>query len=158
MMMTKQLSVLPARPHRAAVHPSISAEQVSDLVDRFYRRVFTNDLLGPIFMHQTTEDWPVHLEKMKAFWRSVLLKTGEYKGKPVPVHQKLDRITIRHFDEWLSLFDQTSREVFAPEVALLVNSAAQRIATSLWLSRSTDPFVSPPDWSMTRNQSQLEKD
>ncbi len=130
-----------------ALHPSISPEDVSLLVEQFYSRVHENDLLGPVFAEQTTEDWNLHLEKMKTFWRSVLLKTGEYKGKPVPVHQKLKGVSTQHFQEWLELFSHTCREVFEQEAAHLVIATARNIATSLWLSRSADPFASPPNWS-----------
>lgn len=157
-LMIEQLEILPARRHRNGVHPSISADQISVLVDRFYSQVFDNALLGPIFEQQTTDNWPLHLEKMKAFWRSVLLKTGEYKGKPVPAHQKLNGITTQHFDEWLTLFSQASDEAFSPDAAPLVNAAAARIATSLWLSRTTDPFASPPEWSAARTHSSSDKE
>ncbi|MDJ0930191.1 hypothetical protein [Breoghania sp.] len=40
---------------------------------------------GPILAGRV-EDWDPHLARMKRFWASVLLKTGEYKGKPVPAH------------------------------------------------------------------------
>lgn len=131
----------------APLHPSIGETQVSMLVEQFYQRVHGNELLGPVFATQTTEDWPLHLEKMKTFWRSVLLKTGEYKGKPVPVHQRLEGVSTQHFEEWLRLFAETSHEVFSTEAAQLVNSAARNIATSLWLSRAKDPFATPPVWT-----------
>ncbi|MGI9402824.1 MAG: group III truncated hemoglobin [Rhizobiaceae bacterium] len=125
----------------------ISEKQISDLVDRFYELVRGNELLGPIFQRHIDENWERHLDKMKTFWRSVLLKTGEYKGKPVPVHLKIDGIGTREFEEWLSLFAATASKIFEPDAAELVIQAGNRIATSLWLSRSSDPFASPPDWS-----------
>jgi len=146
-IMTKDSSTSDGRYLRLPIHPTITPEQISTLVDQFYQRVHTSELLAPIFEQQTAEDWEKHLEKMKAFWRSVLLRTGEYKGKPVPVHQRLQGITTRHFDEWLNLFSITSAEVFLSEAVPLVEAAARRIATSLWLSRSNDPFATPPTWS-----------
>lgn len=137
-----------ARPsvERQSVHPSITEDQISNLVDRFYEKVALNERLGPIFQHHVHGDWDVHLAKMKTFWRSVLLRTGEYKGKPVPVHQRLEGIETQDFEEWLNLFYSTTQSTFGEEAALLVNEAARRIATSLWLARSNDPFVSPPVW------------
>ena len=158
MIMIEQLEILPARRQREGVHPSITADQISDLVDRFYARVFDDAMLSPIFQQQTTDDWPLHLEKMKAFWRSVLLKTGEYKGKPVLAHQKLEGISTQHFDAWLTLFSQATSEVFTPDAAPFVNAAAARIATSLWLSRTTDPFASPPEWSVANTLPSSDKD
>lgn len=125
---------------------SITPTQISDLVDQFYARVFSHPRLGPIFEEHIADGQTQHLDKMKSFWRSVLLKTGEYKGRPVPVHLKIGGITTVDFQEWLKLFATTSKEIFAPEVAVTVEQAAQRIATSLWLSRTSDPGISPPDW------------
>ncbi|MEP1209297.1 MAG: group III truncated hemoglobin [Rhizobiaceae bacterium] len=140
---------LHARPFlkRESVHPSITVEQISDLVDRFYEQVQLNPKLAPLFAENISGNWQDHLDKMKGFWRSVLLKTGEYKGRPVPVHLKIENIDSADFEEWLQLFSSVSAQVFSDEAAAIINQAARRIATSLWLSRSSDPFASPPHWS-----------
>ncbi len=139
---------LEARPaiDRQRVHATITEQQISELVDRFYAAVRTNERLGPIFQHHIA-GWDAHFDRMKAFWRSVLLKTGEYKGKPVPVHLRIDGIGTEDFEEWLRLFSIIATDVFQRDAAVLVNDAARRIATSLWLSRTNDPFASPPSWS-----------
>lgn len=133
---------------RNSLHESITPAQVSRLVDRFYERVLADARLGPIFRRHAGPRWNRHLETMKSFWRSVLLRSGEYKGKPVPVHQRIDGIETGDFERWLALFQDTTAEVFAPAAAPLVNAAAARIATSLWLARNGDPFTSPPTWSI----------
>ncbi len=138
---------------RESVHPSISTVQISDLVEQFYDRVANDPRLAPIFAKHMSQDWDTHLEKMKAFWRSVLLRTGEYKGKPVPAHLKIDGIEVTDFQLWLRLFVETANEIFAPEVAGLVESAALRIATSLWLSRARDPFALPLEWPPAKQPS-----
>ena len=57
---------------------------IRPLVDAFYARVRRDPTLGPIFADAIAEDaWPVHLEKMYAFWSSVMLTSGRYKGDPV---------------------------------------------------------------------------
>ena len=85
---------------------------------------------------------------MKAFWRSVLLKTGEYKGKPVPAHTRLTDVATQDFRTWLGMFEQSVAEVFAEAAQPIVLDAARRIASSLWLAMSADPFSKPPDWSV----------
>lgn len=144
------MTEISARPvvERHAVHPSITPAQIAEFVDRFYDDVRANPRLGPIFSREIDGHWDAHLDKMKAFWRSVLLRTGEYKGQPVPVHLRIADIATDDFAEWLSLFTVVSSRVFHPEAAPLVDEAARRIATSLWLSRSPDPFASPPQWSV----------
>ena len=138
-----------ARPivKRESLHPSITADQISTLVDQFYDEVRSNSRLAPLFAENLTSHWDFHLEKMKGFWRSVLLKTGEYKGRPVPVHLQISKIESDDFEEWLRLFSRVSSQVFTAEASVAVNEAARRIATSLWLSRTSDPFASPPVWS-----------
>ncbi|MEZ5792041.1 MAG: group III truncated hemoglobin [Nitratireductor sp.] len=129
---------------RAAMHPSITQEQIFRLVEEFYGRVRASPRLGMVFEGNMSGPWDVHLEKMKGFWRSVLLRSGEYKGQPVPVHLKMTEIETVDFQVWIGLFAETANDVFSKEAAELVIEAARRIATSLWLSRAPDPFASPP--------------
>ena len=150
-MSADPLQVSP-RGERRPVHPTITSEQISLLVEEFYGKIRAHERLGMLFADNMERDWPEHLERMKTFWRSVLLKSGEYKGRPIPVHMKLPEIRTEDFREWLRLFDETAREVLAPGARPIVLEAAERIATSLWLARSTDIFSNPPKWSEGRRQ------
>lgn len=144
--MNTSINARPA-PARKTTHPSITAEQISTLVDDFYSKIRHDEQLGPIFGGQLDGRWEPHLEKMKTFWRSVLLKTGEYKGQPVPVHNQIDGLKTEDFLQWLELFTQTANTTFTPDAAPLVIEAAKRIASSLWLARSNDPFQNAPQWA-----------
>ncbi|WP_162653570.1 group III truncated hemoglobin [Lentilitoribacter sp. Alg239-R112] len=139
------------RSARIALHPTITEEQISEMVETFYARVQKDDALAPIFANNIQNTWPVHLERMKVFWRSVLLKSGEYKGQPVPIHQKIDGLTEENFEQWLILFADTAYSIFHSDAAPLVFGAAKNIATSLWLSRNQDPFAQPPKWQLKPN-------
>lgn len=141
-----KIRIIPTPPARIPAHDTISAEQVSLLVDKFYERVRSDEQLAPLFAQHMSLDWPEHLPRMKSFWRSVLLKTGEYKGKPVPAHTKMQNVEIEDFARWLELFGTTAKEVFTPAAQPIVIEAAQRIATSLWLAMKGDPFSKPPIW------------
>jgi hemoglobin len=79
------------------------------------------------------EDWDPHLEKMCAFWSSVMLTSGRYKGNPMLAHLRLKMVTRAHFQRWLSLFRATAAELFAPEVAEAFIARAETIARSLQL-------------------------
>jgi len=125
--------------------------QIERLVDVFYTRIHADERLGPIFATEISGEWETHLDKMKQFWRSVLLKTREYNGRPVPAHAKLQGIEISDFQNWLGIFRQTAREVFAPDIAELAIQNAERIATSLWFSMNNDPFAPAPNWSDGRS-------
>ena len=104
------------------------------LVHAFYARVRQDAELGPIF-NQAIGDWPEHLEKLTAFWSSVMLTSGRYKGQPVPAHMKhRDRINPELFQRWLRLWGETARELMEPEAAAALEARAARIAESLQLA------------------------
>ena len=104
------------------------------LVDAFYARVRADASLGPVF-NDAIGDWPEHLEKLAAFWSSVMLTSGRYKGQPVPAHMKhKSRITPALFDRWLALWARTTDELMVPEAAAALQDRAARIAQSLQLA------------------------
>ena len=104
------------------------------LVHAFYARVREDTQLGPIF-NRAIADWPEHLAKLHAFWSSVMLTSGRYKGQPVPAHVKhRDHITPALFDRWLALWGKTARELMTSEAAAELEAKAARIAESLQLA------------------------
>ena len=137
-----------ARPwiERKPLHPDITAEQIDALVEEFYARIAQDSRLGPIF-GAAIADWPPHLAKMKAFWRSVLLRSGDYHGRPVPAHMALRAmVEPDDFGRWLALFRPVARRIFAEEPAALTIAAAERIAQSLWMAMFGGLVDGPPAW------------
>ncbi|MFD0850606.1 group III truncated hemoglobin [Sphingosinicella xenopeptidilytica] len=109
----------------------IDDDQLKTLVDVFYARVRTDPELGPIF-NDVIGDWPEHLEKLTAFWSSVMLTSGRYKGNPMMAHLKhIRRITPALFDRWLALWARTTSDVMSPAAAAALQEKAQRISESL---------------------------
>lgn len=115
-------------------HAGVDRASIGRLVREFYARLRKNERLGPIFAREITGDWEPHIEKMTDFWCSVILKTGDYQGRPVPAHVKLADVTEADFDIWLAMFRQTATELFAPETAAVFVDRAERIAASLKLA------------------------
>ena len=112
----------------------ITESTLKRLVSLFYTRVREDASLGPVF-NDAVENWPEHLDKLVAFWSSVMLTTGRYKGNPVLAHLKhRDRITPELFDRWLTLWNLTAGEVMAPAAAAALQAKANRIAESLKLA------------------------
>lgn len=109
----------------------VDREFISGLVREFYRRVRANPRLGPIFAREITGDWEPHLEKMTEFWSSVILKTANYQGRPVPAHLKLADVTEEDFRTWLGIFAQTTGDLCTEDVAAVFNEKAETIARSL---------------------------
>ena len=112
---------------------AITEEALGRLVGRFYAKVRRDPLLGPVF-DAAVEDWPEHLEKLQSFWSSVMLTSGRYKGRPLPVHLKhASAMTPERFDRWLALWEETTAELFHAEAAAGLQLKASRIAESLSL-------------------------
>ncbi len=104
------------------------------LVDRFYERVRSDETLGPLF-NRAVHDWPHHLEKLGAFWSSVMLTSGRYKGSPMGAHLRHSAsIEPAMFDRWLELWRETATATLPPEGAAAVIGKAERIAESLKLA------------------------
>ena len=119
-----------------AIGEEISEEALGRLVERFYGKVRGDAQLGPIF-NGAIDDWPHHLEKLKAFWSSVMLTTGRYKGQPMAAHMKHESsMKPALFERWLALWRETAAEVLSPEGARAVAEKADRIAESLQLGLS----------------------
>lgn len=115
----------------AAEEIGVDAAFIDDLVEAFYAKVREDALLGPIFAEHIA-DWPPHLARMKAFWRSVLHNSGEFSGNPTLKHLAIPGLEFRHFSRWLDLFYQTLREAEGRRAASeLVGGRARMIADSL---------------------------
>ncbi|WP_336619666.1 group III truncated hemoglobin [Mesorhizobium sp. WSM4983] len=63
-----------------------------------------------------------------------MLKSGDYHGRQVPAHLKLEDVTEVDFDTWLALFRATASDQFEPETAAAFIERAERIAASLKLA------------------------
>lgn len=112
---------------------SICEESLRSVVETFYARAREDDLIGPIF-NSAIDDWPEHLDKLHAFWSSVMLTSGRYKGRPLPAHIKhADAIDARAFKRWLALWNQTTDDLLDRTSATALQEKADRIAESLSL-------------------------
>lgn len=116
----------------------LTDDMIETLVRTFYARIAEHETLGPIFAAEIDGDWEPHLQKMCAFWSSVMLKSGTYDGRPMVVHKRLadkkvQPLHAEHFGEWLDLFKETAHDVFDSTLAEAFIEKAGRIADSLRL-------------------------
>lgn len=107
----------------------IDEVMIHRLVHAFYDRVRADAFLGPIFASRIT-DWAPHLDRMVAFWSSVMLMSGRYHGRPMPAHAPLP-IEAAHFDRWLALFEATANATCPPRAAAQFIAKSRAIAESL---------------------------
>ncbi len=110
----------------------VNESSIAVLVDRFYTRVRQDDILGPVFAKEIGDEWEPHLETMRAFWSSLMLASGRYKGNPMLKHLLLlPRIGSEHFERWLGIWKQTTSELFPPEAAAIFMRKAESMAERL---------------------------
>jgi hemoglobin len=115
-------------------HDIAGRDDIRDVVVAFYRRAFTDDLLGPVFVDVARMDLDEHLPTMCDFWETVLLRTGAYRGNALRPHLLLNaqvRLTPEHFDRWLRLWTTTIEERHRGERADHAALQARRIAGAL---------------------------
>ena len=125
---------------------AITDTQIAKLSPQFYDRVRADALIGPVFAG-AIDNWPPHLEKLMAFWSSVMLTSGRYKGNPMAAHMKhLATITPPMFDRWLALWAQVTTETMPADIAAVLQAKAERIAQSLKLALY---FRLPPRGAVT---------
>ena len=89
----------------------LEREDVEILVDKFYDKVKSDELLRPVFSHV---DWPHHLPIMYNFWSSMLLGDQSYTGNPltkafaISLLEKITLVVGLNFLKKLSM--KTSKE------------------------------------------------
>jgi hemoglobin len=109
----------------------VTEDDIARLVPAFYDRVRGDEVLGPIF-DRAVDDWPLHLRKLQAFWSSVMLGTGRYKGQPMVEHIRHEQhMTLENFARWLELWRLTTSELLGEDAAAAFQEKAERIAESL---------------------------
>lgn len=112
--------------------PDISQRKdIELLINTFYEKVKTNEIIGHIFSDVAKVDWVSHMPVMYSFWASVLLDERSYDGNPMPVHIDLSKrtpMTEAAFDEWMRLFKSTTDELFEGEKADEAKFRAENIA------------------------------
>lgn len=109
-----------------------TAADIVLLVNSFYEKVKTDEVIGYIFTEAVKVNWERHLPVMYRFWENVLFYTGGYEGNPVSSHKRLNSLVplrAEHFKRWNLLFAQTVDELFTGDKALLAKQRALSIST-----------------------------
>ncbi|HYD89750.1 MAG TPA: group III truncated hemoglobin [Vitreimonas sp.] len=113
-----------------AIAAGVDEKMIERLVRAFYGDIRADEVLGPIFEARIS-DWEPHLQRMCAFWSSVMLRSGRYSGRPMPMHAPLP-VGGAHFDRWLGLFEAAAQRECGAAADLFV-ARARMIAQSLEL-------------------------
>jgi len=112
--------------------PDITSRKDIELIENiFYCRVRRNSVLSYIFNDIAKINWETHLPKMYSFWARILSGEHSFSSNPMQKHIALRKQTTMcevELSEWLSLFIQTTDELFKGEKAEEVKTRATNIA------------------------------
>lgn len=110
---------------------------IDDLMNRFYARAMTDEIIGYIFTDVAKLDLNHHLPVIGDFWETMLFGTSSYRQhgrNPMQVHGELNRKTplqAKHFHRWLEIFRRAVDESFTGERAEFIKLRAEAIANRL---------------------------
>lgn len=108
-------------------HDITTEEDIKLMVDSFYAKVNKDDLLSYVFNDFAQVDWNTHLPKMYDFWNTLIFAKKAYKGNPFVKHLSLP-IQSKHFDKWITLFEENLDELFEGEITEKTKVRANSIA------------------------------
>lgn len=112
----------------------INHEQIDRVVDKFYAKIRVHPSLGPIFngiVGTSSDLWGFHEDKIRHFWRHVLLHEGNLGINLMATHIEIPEIRDAHFTQWLDLFDGVLHEELPAETAQLFSAKAHKIGDGL---------------------------
>lgn len=92
-----------ARKMQEALDCGIDDAFISQLVERFYKAIREDDLLGPIFSKKIA-DWPTNMAQMKDFLASIMFESGRNNGEPMQKHIAIGGLDAAHFARWRGLW------------------------------------------------------
>jgi hemoglobin len=113
-------------------------EDIDELMEEFYRKAISDELIGYIFTDVAKLDLEHHLPIIGDFWEMMLFGTVHFPAKygrsPMQVHHALhqkERLKAEHFGRWVKLFCETVDENFAGATAELAKVRAVSIAETM---------------------------
>ncbi len=112
----------------------INEDSLRVCLTAFYDIVKEDDLIGPIFLETigtTDEDWAPHMDRVVAFWSSVLLGSKAYGGGFMIKHAKLPGLEMHHFKRWMEIFMKVVPEHFEVSPSIEITIKAQQLMRNL---------------------------
>lgn len=106
-------------------------KDIEKLVNIFYDKVKTDEVIGYLFTDAAQVNWNLHLPKMYDFWENILFYSANYNGSPMVVHKELHQkspIKPEHFQHWNELFNQTVDKLFQGAKADEIKNRALNIS------------------------------
>ena len=106
-------------------------QDIELLVEKFYEKVFVDEMIGHIFTDFMNVKPETHFPVMADFWETVLFAKDRYHGNVIIKHVNIDKVYAlksHHFERWIALFFETIDELFEGKITevakIRVNSMA----------------------------------
>jgi hemoglobin len=118
-------------------HDIKSRKDIDELVDAFYAKAVTDEVIGHIFTDVAKINLKTHLPIIGDFWESLVFNNAAYHGRPMSpmkVHLTIDDkhpLKPEHFERWLKLFAETVDETFRGEKATFIKHRSQSIGANM---------------------------
>jgi hemoglobin len=109
-------------------------KDIEKLVNAFYEKVKTDEVIGYLFVDVAKVNWELHLPKMYDFWENILFYTANYEGNPMLKHKELHQkstMNETHFQHWNKLFNETVDQLFQGSKADEIKNRASNIAQTM---------------------------
>jgi len=121
-----------AQMRQAAEIMGLSEDYIARMARFFVARVAADRHLGTVCRAHAGCRNEEQVERMTAFWSSIALHTGRYRGDLVAAHRNLRGLRPQDFARWLELFRATLDETApTPVAASYLMSRTERIARDL---------------------------
>jgi len=114
------------------MHDIKTREDIFYLMECFYTKAVTDDVIGYFFTEIAKINLTDHLPVITDFWEMVILGGNNYKKNAIAVHAHLHQLSAmeeKHFTRWLQLFTGTVDELFSGNNAELAKQRAVSVAT-----------------------------
>lgn len=114
-----------------------SRADIDELMNRFYARALSDEIIGFVFTDVARLDLTRHLPIIGDFWETLLFGTGVYQKhgrNPMQIHALLNLKTplrAEHFCRWLEIFRKTVDASFDGERADFAKTRAEAIANRM---------------------------
>lgn len=107
-------------------------QDIEKMLVKFYSTVKLDPVIGIIFNEIVPIVWEHHIPVITDFWETVLLDNPVYSKNAMAVHYSINNIYPlhkKHFDAWLTIFNDTINGMYTGPVANLAKKRAAAIAS-----------------------------
>jgi hemoglobin len=118
--------------------PDLRDENLHEVLTAFYAQVETDPLLRQYFVGL---DMTTHMPRIVAFWSTLLFHTARYSGNAFLPHLRMPGLRAEHFARWVGTLESVVNARFVGSNATFMKSLAHRIAYSMQMRLSVEPFA-----------------